>query len=167
MAEENKMVLQFKVVDRGKWAYILWPWTTPEEFVYMAAQLGTFYKLHMPTKLSQACWLEFEAQEGTHGEYQRNLFFGHTQWGAHIYRKFDARGSHYLTQHGLDGIPQAIWDAAYEYRPGKPMGDVQIKFRVAPRDGGLFELTFYEWIEHFQSGRNCHIREMAITVKRR
>ena len=156
-------VLKFKVIEKGQWAYVLWPWETPEGFLYEALQWGATYQLRMPVKLNEKCWLEFVPTEGGHGEYTHNLYFGRLEWGYALYRRFNARGSHYLTQHGLDGIPALMWGQAYEYRSGEPMGNILFQFRIETQQG-VFEMSFSDWLHYFVSGRNEHISRMGISI---
>lgn len=162
--DDIQLILNFRVVEKGQWAYVLWPWSTPEDFLYEAFQWGATYKIRMPLKLNSITWLELVPVDGVHGEYSQELVFGRLKWGYALYRQFHSRGSHYLTQHGLDGIPGKMWEAAYEYRPGEPMGNVMFRFRVETKGQGAFDLTHYDWVEHFCSGRNEHISRMGITV---
>lgn len=162
-------ILQFTVRERGKWAYILWPWETPESFLYEAFQHGARYKLRRPVIVNQLTWVEFVPTEGAYGEYSNGLFFGKTPWwyGYRLWRRFSARGAHYLAQHGLDGIPAKLHAAAREYNPGEPMGPVKFQFRIATAKRGSFDMTFYDWLHYLASGRNGHISEMAISYKHR
>lgn len=164
--QDTQLILKFRVVEKGRWAYVLWPWKTPEDFLYEAFQCGATYKIRMPTKLNQQSWIEIVPVDGVHGEYTQGLVFGRLKWDYALYRRFDARGSHYLTQHGLDGIPKKLWEAAYEYGPGEPAGDVLFKFRVETKISGAFDLTHYDWVQHFCSGRNEHISRMGISIKK-
>jgi len=165
--EDTQIILNFRVVETGQFAYILWPWETPEDFLYEAFQWGATYKIRMPIpKPTQQSWIEIVPVDGVHGEYTQGLFFGLLDWGYALYRRFNARGSHYLTQHGLDGIPKKIWDAAYEYWPRRPTGVWQFQFRVETKGQGAFDLTHYDWIQHFVSGRNEHISRMGISIKK-
>lgn len=160
--QQTKKPLTFKVIERGTWAYILWPWTSPEAFLYDALAWGAKYKLRSPAKLSRYCWIEFVQAEGSHGEYRTGLYFGSTYWGPHMFRQFNVRSSHDLTQHGLDGLPKELWEAAYEYNPGQPMGQVQVAFTVETKKG-YFGMTFFDWLQYFVSGKNGHISKMGIT----
>jgi hypothetical protein len=63
-----------------------------------------------------------------------------------------------------DGIPQDMWSAAFEYEPGQPVGSVLFQFKVETKRGA-FNLSFYEWQQHFISGRNEHISGLGITIK--
>lgn len=164
--DEDKEVLQFHIRATRDWAYILWPWDTPEGLIYTAAEWDAFYKLRRPHNSKRQHWLELLADAGTHGEHERNLFFGHTVWGPAVYRKFNIRRNHYLTQHGLDGLPQSLWRAAYEYDPGEPQGRVQIRFRFE-LDSGAFNFSFYDWVQYFVSGRNEHVKNMGIQVTKK
>lgn len=161
-----QLILNFRVAEKGRYAYVLWPWETPEDFLYEAFQWGATYKIRMPLKMNQRSWIEILPAAGAHGEYFHGLYFGRLAWGHALYRRFNARGSHYLTQHGLDGIPQKMWEAAYEYRPGQPAGDVLFKFRVETKGQRAFDLTYHDWIQHFVSGRNEHISRMGISIKK-
>lgn len=164
----EKTVLTFRVTESGQSAYVLWPWTTPEAFLYQAYKLGAQYELRRPVERqsSRQQWLEFVAETGTHGEGRRNLFFGQLKWGSFVYRRFKTTESHYLTQHALDGLPDTLWHAAYEWKPGIPIGEARIRFRLEPTGHGVFEYSFCEWLQYFVSGRNEHFRNMAITVKK-
>ena len=164
--QDTQLILKFRVVEKGQYAYILWPWETPEDFLYEAEQWNATYQIRMPIKVNTITWIEFVPVVGNHGEYYQDLFFGRLEWGYALYRRFHAQGSHYLTQHGLDGIPKKMWEAAYEYRPGEPIGQVRFDFRVETKSRGTFALTFYDWVHYFTSGRNEHISRMAITIKK-
>lgn len=163
---ETMRILQFRVVEKGQYCYLIWPWGTPEAFLYEAFGYGCTYKLRAGISRKEATWMELVADEGDiHGEYRAGLCYGLLTFeGWVLYRRFNARGAHYLTQHGLDSIPRALWDAAYEIDPGVPMGKVQFHFRVATASKGAFDMSFYDWLQYFVSGRNEHISQMAITV---
>lgn len=164
---KDKTVLQFKVYTKGQWAYILWPWACPATFLYDGLVWEAWYDFTLPVKLSRQTWIEIRPKAGWYGEYTEGLHFGMTKWGPHVYRKFHARASHDLTQHGLDGLPKLLWDAAYEYQTVEPIGNVRFKFRMMPENAGAFEFSFYEWQQYFCTGRNEHIRRMAITVTKK
>ena len=168
MSEQEAQIkpLTFRVEEKGQWAYILWPWTSVEGFLYDALEWGAKYKLRSPAKISRHCWIEFVPSQGAHGEYRTGLYFGSTFWGPHMFRQFNVRSSYYLTQHGLDGLPGQLWGAACEYSPGEPVGQVRIAFRVSTKKGA-FEMTFYDWLDYFVSGRNGHISDMGITITKR
>lgn len=161
----------FRVVERGQYAYVLWPWETPESFLYEALKWEAMYKLRQPIEKSRrrgwiTSWIEFVPTSGTQGEYQQGLLFGLTDWGHCLYRRFNARSSHYLTQHGLDGLPRKLWLAAYENEPGAPLGDVKVSFRVESTKGA-FDLTFYDWMAYFVSGKSGHISNLGITITKK
>lgn len=162
---ETVRILNFRIVEKGQWCYILWPWETPAEFIYEAFRYGCTYKLRPGVTRKAAEWMEIVAAGGEiHGEYSSGLHYGLLRdHGWQLYRRFNARGSHYLTQHGLDGIPGPLWNMAYEIDPGRPMGTVQFSFRIETAKQGAFDLTFCEWLRYFVSGRNEHIAQMAIT----
>lgn len=163
--DDIERTLQFRIIEKGQWAYILWPWDTLDSFLYEALQWGATYRARKPATPGIKFWIELEAGEGTQGEYSQGLFFGRLDWGYALYRRFNATGSHYLTQHGLDGIPKAMWDRAYECGPGEPMGNVLFQFRVQSKKGA-FDLSFYDWMQYFVSGRNGHISTLAISIKK-
>lgn len=164
---ETIRILTFRVVEEGQYCFIIWPWETPEAFLYEAHGYGCTYKLRAGITRKVATWIEIVQNEGDiHGEYTLNLYYGRvSNQGWVLYRQFHARGAHYLTQHGLDSIPRALWDAAYEVDPGRPMGKVQFQFRVETAGKGVFDLTFYDWLQYFVSGRNEHISKMAFVKK--
>lgn len=166
---ETMRILNFKVIEKGQHCYVIWPWKTPEAFLYEAFGYGCTYKLRPGIVRAGPTWLEIATDEGPiHGEYTQNLFYGTlTTVGWALYRQFHARGSHYLTQHGLDGVPKPLWEAAYEYNPGVPMGKVQFCFQVETARQGAFEMTFHDWLQYFVSGRNEHIAQMAVTKSER
>jgi len=162
---ETMRILQFRVVEKGQYCYIIWPWKTPEAFLYEAYGYGCTYKLRAGLSRKVATWIEIVQGDGDiHGEYANNLYYGLLHKGWVLYRRFNARGSHYLVQHGLDSIPRALWSVAYEVDPGVPMGKVQFQFRVETAKRGAFDLSFCDWLRYFVSGRNEHIAQMAITV---
>ena len=158
-------ILRFKIAEKGKWAYILWPWTTPEAFLYEALHHGAQYKLRRPLMINRLTGIEFTFAGGTHGDCDSGVFFGVTPWGPHIWRRFSANASHSMTQHGLDGIPNKLIEEAREYEPGEPVGQVEFQFHVSTAGQGKFEMTFYDWDAYFISGRNGHISQMAISYK--
>jgi hypothetical protein len=162
---ETMRILDFRVVEKGQYCCIIWPWETPEAFLYEAFVYGCTYKIRQGVHRKAADWIEIVSAAGDiHGEYSTGLHYGLLRdHGWRLYRRFNAQGSHYLAQHGLDGIPRVLWDAAYEVDPGVPMGKVQFQFRIATKRGA-FDLTFYDWLRYFVSGRNGHISEMGITV---
>jgi len=168
---ETMRILSFVVVEKGQWCQVIWPWETPEAFLYEAYGYGCTYRLspgmgRSATQIPEARWIEIRPEDGpVHGEYNQNLYYGRLAGqGWALYRQFNVRGSHYLTQHGLDGIPRALLDAAYEYDPGQPVGKVQFAFRIETARQGAFAMTFYDWLRYFVSGQNGHISSMAITV---
>ena len=164
---ETLRILSFRVIEKGQHAFVVWPWPTPEAFLYEAQEWGCTYQLRVPYSLNTKQWIELVPWEGSfHGEYHKNLFFGQysptEEWG--LYRVDNARSSHYITQHGLDGIPRGLWELAYEYQPGRPQGQVSFQFRIETAKRGAFNMTFWDWQKHFVSGRNVHISEMAIAM---
>jgi len=163
---ETMRILNFRVVEKGQYCFIIWPWETPEAFLYEAYGYGCTYKLRAGLDRKEATWLEIVADGGDiYGEYSHNLYYGVTPIaGWALYRRFNARGSHYLTQHGLDGVPRPLWSVAYEVDPGVPMGKVQFAFRIETAKKGTFDMTLCDWLRYFVSGRNEHIAQMAITV---
>lgn len=170
---ETMRILNFRVVEKGQYCYIIWPWETPEAFLYEAFGYGCTYKLRAGVsrksgRVDHATWLEIVQAEGDIcGEYPRDLYYGRvSDQGWVLYRRFNARSAHYLTQHGLDGIPRALWSVAYEVDPGVPIGKVQFAFRIKTAKQGAFDMTFYDWLRYYVSGRNEHISRMAITVKK-
>lgn len=88
--------------------------------------------------------MELVPVEGTSGEYRDGIYWN----GPHqrIYRLFSS--THYLTQHGLDGLPRLFTDSLWRWEPGKPV------FRVHPYSGGVFVMTFEDWMRYFTTGRN-------------
>lgn len=163
---ETMRILNFRVVEKGQYCRIIWPWETPEAFLYEAYNHGCSYKLRRGISRKDATWMEIVPVEGyIHGEYTQNLYYGLVpDRGWALYRQFNVHRSHYLTQHGLDGMPKALWDAAYEYGPGDSASKIQFAFRIETASRGAFSMTFYDWLQYFVSGRNEHISKMAISV---
>lgn len=168
MPEKEIKVLKFTVIEVGQWAYLLWPWGSPSGFIYAALTWGAEYNMVRPMAMTKQRWIEFRpANEKCAGECDRGLYFGMLRSGAwHLYRRFNARQSHSLTQHGLDMLPQRLVEAATECGPGlmvRPNFRVQFAFRIETRAKGAFDMTFHDWTSYFVSGRNGHISDMAIS----
>ena len=154
--KEIQQVLTFRVIEKGQLAFILWPWTSPTEFLYDALEWGSKYHLRSPAKISRHRWIEFvSVAESAHGEYRDGLYFGYTHWGSHMFRQFNIRSSHYLAQHGLDGLPQALWSAA--------MGQVKITFSVETKKGS-FGMSFFDWLQYLATGQDGHLSQMGISI---
>lgn len=157
--------LTFEVHKYRGLLYVLWPWTLME-FLYEAVAYGVRYELVRPSSVSRSKWIEVRPVAGEYfGEYKRNLFYGipMPDQGDRLYRQFTS--THYMTQHGLDGIPRDLWQSAYELGPGEPQGDVCFEFKIHS-EVGLFMYTNYEWLRYFVSGRNSRkLSDMGITVK--
>lgn len=157
--EVERKTLLFRVIEREQWAYILWPWDTPESFLYEMLNWGATYQTRAPIQLKLATWIELRSDQGTHGEYE-HLMFGLTRWGYAPYRRFNARHSHAITHHALDCIAKAMWNEAYEVDPGMPTGDIRFQFRVNTARK-VFTVSFCDWLEYFASGQNGHISTLA------
>lgn len=160
------MELTFKIYERGNWAYILWPWENPGDLLYDCLPWGAKYKLKFPGIARSLVRLALVPGEGTRGEYTHGLHFGNTHWGSYVFRRFAVRGSHYLAQHGLDGLPDKLWRAAHELSPGDPIGQARFTFQISTKKGA-FGLSFFEWQRYLASSQDGHISNMGIEITKR
>jgi len=164
---EKHTTLTFEVIKQHSIVYIVWPWPRLTQFLLDAAKLDVRYEVQRPLK--RGGWIELQPMQdcNLHGEYRRGLYYGLTPLGLAIHRCEKYWGTHYLTQHGLDGLPKAIWTAAYEYAPGEPSGSTRFVFKIHS-ECGLFQLSFHEWQHYFVSGRNSpRLDDLGIQIIRR
>jgi len=112
-------------------------------FLYWAEGQGATYRIRPALTFGSPVrkpLVELQAISGTYGEYSDKIFW---QPGC-IFRVLS--GTHYLTQHGLDGLPRAYFDRLW--RTTQPI------FRIEPYRGGVFSMTLEDWFHHFSGGKN-------------
>lgn len=113
-------------------------------FLYWAERYEATYRIRPPLTFGSPVrkpFAELHAVSGTCGEYHDKIYW---EPGS-IFRMLS--GSHYLTQHGLDGLPQRYIEKLY--------GHPQPIFKVEPYKGGVFSMTMDDWLQHFYSGQNA------------
>lgn len=121
------------------------------EYLYWSLKQGARYRVVKPIGTSKAV-VELTSGEGCVGEYQDHLYWDGRNC---LYRVLF--GTHSLTQHGLDGFPEAVYMALYYDH-----AEVPIFFVEAPK-GGCYVLSLRDWGVYCASGRNEPLKQMAVS----
>ena len=119
------------------------------EYLYWADIYKTRYRVipaygDIPRKIERPV-MELVPQMGAGGEYRQGVYFSLP--GGYPFRVFHS-GLHYITQHGLDGVPKQILELLQH-----PQAIDQPRFRVQG-PSFAFDLSCAEWWNYFASGRN-------------
>lgn len=158
-----KTEMHFIVTEYKK--LFLIKWIIPEsnnlaEFLYLMKEFGGIYKVRpaIERETIDKYSVELEAVSGLWGEYRDRLLYSLSQGFA--YRLFSS--THYLTQHGLDGIPERLVNTI-----NHPKLQNLPRFEVQAKDG-LFVMTPNDWYMYFASGRNSQkLTDLAIGTDRK
>lgn len=153
------------IVTRYQGRFLI-EWRYPGErknlahFLYLAKEWGCTYEVFTPgavrTRGKES--LELRPLEGASGGYRHGLLFDLA--GNVPYRLIG--GTHYLTQHGLDGIPVKITEALRH-----PDVSNMPRFRVEAKNG-LFVMTPSDWWSYFASGRNSDkLTDLALRLPKK
>ncbi len=156
------MPYKFDVVLTQSKVFVLWPYTNLANYLLMAAERGARYELRRSHPNSAAKWIEVCSVTGCYGEDTRDLWFGEPihRLGQHLYRAFyHSNNGHQIVQHGLDGLPQALFEAAVlgQDNQGNP---VEFTFRLIGGERPGSCIPFTRWMDYFVSGRGGSIQEV-------
>jgi len=116
-------------------------------YMYTVEQFNAFYGFTaaMGQDAPREAKAELRCYGQVCGEYKNRLYW---DGRGHLFRTFHS-GTHYLTQHGLDGFPLILYNHLLMHKPDVPI------FRIVHRHG-FSDLSLDRWTRYFASGRNEH-----------
>ena len=140
-------------------AYVRWvPLTGLDEMLRAFAKHGASYEERSLLRRTKDAEAELYCRSGTWGEYRWGLFVAKGR--THLFRRFPRKASHYITQHGFDGLPRPLGEAWMNVRwAGVPIIECQQDSEVIAR------VSLRWWFDYFTYGwLRVHDRPMDEVV---